>query len=356
MAPTYKPLSFAMPQFEQPVDFFTAEQAYAKQRATEIAQEAAQADAEMKTRKAEADQKLRGALVEQFGASGDYDPDTAFNIAKRVAAESGDLESMINIEKAQRERSTTRAPLDAQQRSFYEPILGRPIPEGTTMQDLTTGAALSKARTYADATDIYASDPNRQLRADKLAKELTGEQVQKLGADDAIQLGTLEEFGKKVDNVRETYMPYMAANRGERFLAAAANPNSAAARMKNELDLVATELAAAYNGKRLSDLDFKTMSKLVQYTDLDTTDTINDKFDRLKEFTGMKHDTMLESLNKARFNVSKFKPMLSVGNTPTSTVVDNPQNSLPGSSQGTEQTKVVGGVTYKKVPGGWLPQ
>jgi hypothetical protein len=369
MAPTYKPLSFTMPQFEQPVDFFTAEQAYAKQRATEIAQEAAQADAEIKVRKAEADEKLRGALTEQFGASGEYDPDTAFNIAKKFAAESGDLESMINIEKAQRERSATRAPLTAQQRSFYEPILERPIPEGTTMQDLTTAGALQRANAYGAQTDFNINSVNTDLRRRKLEQEVNGTRTRAPNTQETGMVGASDAATNLLDNISARYLPEIPENRGIRYAEAKANPNSAISRYVKDLSLAAKQVALSME-VRVTDQDYQIIADAAIPNDLDTMDTLIDKNQRLKDLVENRTRTNFNAMEGGGVNVTGLRNRKRVdfeGNditgalnrgTGDSVPLRNPANNLPGGSSqgGTTQTKTVGGITYQKVNGGWLPQ
>lgn len=309
--PAYKPLAVNV-QGSLPgvfdtaaIDFQDAQKQAEALQAQELANQINEIAAQRAQQNFDDQNQLRESLKQQFGQQEDgttpnFDPNAALETAMRLAGQQGDLDSMLNVTKAQRTLSGDRELTDVEAMQ-----LG--VPQGTTLsvakamqrsQDLN----LERAR-FDDPLRIQ----NRTLDATLKEQATVGGQIRPMRAPDAIQLGELEEFGKKVDNVRDTYMPYISENRGERFLAAAVNPNSAAGRMKNELDLIATELAAAYNGSRLSDLDFRTMSKLVNYGELDTLGTISDKFDRLKDFTSMKHDTMLESLEKANFNVSNFK-------------------------------------------------
>lgn len=347
MPPVYKPLTSAggltgapgVPAEifnEQALSLEDYERQNAQLRAQELANQSNEITVSQRQRAADQEAQLREALQSQYGGQdqSSFDPDAALQTAQRIALQSGDLDTALNIERITKERQQGTAPLTPQQRQLFEQQTGEALPEGITVRDLTTLAGLQKANTYAQQVGIYANDPNRELRAQRLAKELTGEQLRPLNADQVNTLNELESFSGFVDNVKQRYLPYISENRAERFLAASVNPNSAAARLKSELDLVATQLAAAYNGKRLSDLDFQTMSKLVQVSDLDTMETVVDRLDRLKEFTDFRKGNFVETLGKGNFNVSNFRiPRVSAGGAGTAETPSAVAPVIPGAGQ-----------------------
>lgn len=316
MPPSYKPLAAGIQGipdeiFNTPsVSWEDAQKTQALLRAQELNNQANEISLAEKQRIINSQKQLRDAISSQYGGMDpdSFDPDQALRTAEKLSFQTGDLDQALAIERARREHRAGVTPLSEVQRQFLMPSLnGQEIPEGITVQDLNLRAALERGNTYAQQVGIQANDPNRELNAETKRQRLLGEQIRPMTPSQVETLTEMNGLSGFVDNIKDRYLPYISENRGERFLDATVNPNSAAARMKGELDLIATQLAAAYNGKRLSDLDFKTMSKLVQVNDLDTMETVNDKLDRLKELMNLRKGNMLGALEQGRFNISGFK-------------------------------------------------
>lgn len=301
MPPTYNPLQAAIPSsgiigldFNTPaIDFTQAQQQQAQLLAQQLGNQQNEIRTDILKRQNEQANQLQDALKQQYGSmspTDTFDPDAALKTAQRIALTQGDLDTALSIEKTKNQFTNSGNQLlsPEQLRNFRD--AGIDLPDTATIAEARVAVALKNAGTNAGSLDIRS-----------------GKGYRALPASETNTLNEIDSLGVFVDNIKQRYMPYISENRGERFLDAAVNPNSAAARMANELDLIATQMAAAYNGKRLSDLDFKTMSKLVQIQPLDTLETVSDKLDRLKEFMAIRKQNLVGSLDKAKYNVSKFQ-------------------------------------------------
>lgn len=319
MPPSYKPLSasteaaptgvFAAPPNPSFMDF---EQAEALRRAQELTNQMNELKAQQMQQQFEASKQFGQAVQQQFGAQPDgstpeFDPNAVLNLAQKYSAQGGDMGSFLDAAKirnmSQNSSNRELAPeeLDALSAQGIE------LAPGSTIANARIAISLKNSGISAQRANIYANDPNREINALLKQQKLEGKEIRPLNAEQLNTINEIDSLSSFVDNVKERYIPYISENRGERFLEASLNPNSAAARLKSELDLVATQLAAAYNGKRLSDLDFKTMSKLVQPSDLDTMETVIDRLNRLKEMTELRRTGLLNTLETGQFNVSNFK-------------------------------------------------
>lgn len=317
MPPTYKPLQakvegipnevFGAPGYQSIEDF---DKMQAAALAQELNNQNNQITVQDRQRKFDQENQLRNALVARYGGADvqNFNPDEALQLAQSIALQNGDLDTALAVEKATRERNSANAPLTESQMQLYAPFLpGGSVPPGTTMKDIATLSGLQRSSAYAQSTDVYANDPNRQLNADIKEKRLAGEHVGEVPKEISNEMAELDTLPQFVSNIKDRYLPYISENRGERFLAATANPNSAAYRMMKELNLVATQLAAAYNGKRLSDLDYKIASDIIQINDLDTMGTIVDKMDRLNEFMRIRKLAKINAYEKGGINMDRFK-------------------------------------------------
>lgn len=320
MAPTYKPLTsaggltgapglppevFGAPQVRTIDDILREQEAL---RAQELANQSNEVLVAERQRIAQEGEARRQAIRDQYGdqPTESFNPDDALSVIQRLSIQQGDLDTALAIERTQKERKGS-APYSEFDRQVIEKELGYPLPEGATPSLVNTLVNLKGKNLYEQQLNDPLLAQNRQLNAILKGQQATGTQIKHLTPEQTGQITELESFSGFVDNVKNRYLPYISENRAERFLAAAANPNSAAARLNGELNLVATQLAAAYNGKRLSDLDFQTMSQLLKPNDLDTLETVADRLDRAVEFAEMRKGKYLGTLETARFNVTGFQ-------------------------------------------------
>ncbi|MBL0320545.1 MAG: hypothetical protein IPP74_14815 [Alphaproteobacteria bacterium] len=219
------------------------------------------------------------------------------DLGEGLALKYGMLDEAARLQNSKRTAGGDRLLTDTELAQFG-------LPEGSTVQTLKADQAAkrlalgNKNSAIADRRTV-TSETNTKIRQGTAPKGLTDSEVQSYNA--------LDDLSSLTKNVKETYMPYISENRAERFLAAATNPNSAAARMQAELTLLTTQMAAAWNGKRLSDLDYKTMAPLTQINDLDTLETVSNKLDRLEQIASIRRDNLTSNLEKSGRNVDNFK-------------------------------------------------
>lgn len=164
MPPVYKPLTSAggltgAPGL--PPEVFGAPQNlsiedYDKQEALLLAQELANQQNEIKlqeTQRVVNEQKqLRDAIASQYGGADtqSFDPDAALQTAQRIAIQTGDLDTALNIEKITKERNQGRTPLTPVQRQY----LGIPEDlEGLTEKDVSLKGALDRGSIYGKSVE-----------------------------------------------------------------------------------------------------------------------------------------------------------------------------------------------------------
>lgn len=319
MAPGYKPLTgagglqgapnlpaeiFKPPQFQSIEDY---DRAQAVLLAQELANQQNEIALQERQRIANEQATIRESIKNQYAGQEEFDPRIGLETAQRIAMQNGDYVTALNIEKTIKERSGTQ-PLTPSEREFFAPLVGGQLPENATLQQLQVWGALDRGNAWQDLNN----DPNRVAKRgwDRILAEqrATGTQVRPLTSGQEDELTGLSEIGDLTNNILDRYLPSISENRGERWLAAKVNPNSAIARMDNELTQLVFALAAARNGKRISDADFEYMAPLVKPNDLDTVATVEDKIRRVVEFAELRQINLLGVLGKSGRNVSKFGP------------------------------------------------
>jgi len=341
MPPSYKPLAAGVqgiPEeiFNNPgITFEDAQKQQALARAQELANQRSEQQVRSEEMQiAEAQRQLeqqarqRDAIIGKFGAGGgEFNPDEGLRTAQRVALEGGDISTALDIEKALRARkigggfggsgSAANMPLPEAMRIAASEQLGIELPPGTTQKDIATLTGIMRTRTYADQVGTYVNDPNRELNAQTKAARLAGEQVTKPSEKLALSVGASTAFGNEVDRTLERYVPYVSENRGVRFLAAMANPNSAAARYMGAVNLLAKQAALALED-RVTNEDYAIIKELSTPTELDTLETMMDKARELKGFIKRRTEQNLLAAESVNINVTKLKQMAGMSSpTPT---------------------------------------
>ena len=340
MPPSYKPIQVQAPQgltadaFATPsLSWEDASKTQALLRAQQISNEANQLQLEERQRQEEDKQRIRDALQTNFGGEwaglNPVNPDEAYQLAQKVAIESGDWQTAMTIEKAGKGGA-----LSPGQRQLFQSSLGIEIPADATAQDLNTLAALQKAQTYAQ----QVSDPKiaklRDLNAILAEQRATGNQIRPATAAQSGKVAAANSFIGQMDNLEQTYLPYVAENRAERFLTKAANPNSAEFRMQAELDLAAKSAALALED-RVTDKDFETIQKITLINDLDTPATVLDKMRRLKEYIYRRANEDVSAATANGFNVSGLRNPQSLQIPRAGTInVPNPEATPPLANYG----------------------
>lgn len=312
MPPQYNPLQLAQSLTAPPPGVFNQEattwdQEKAKQAALlaqKLNNESMQVTVGQKQRadnmQIQQEQGLQQAFGPQAdGSQPDFDPNKALDIAKKIAAQNGDLGSMLEITKAQRQYQNPGTQLLSP-----EQLIEFDLPEGSTVADAKLAISMKNSGISQGNLDIRLNDPNRELNADLKRQRRDGTQVRPMTEKQTEAETAFEDLLTYSEDVKNTYAPYISENRGKRFLDEAVNPNSPAARMQNELTLLATTLAAGFNGKRLSDLDQRTMEKLVKINKLDTMETVLDKFDRIQSFARSRQKNFFDVLNRRGYNTA----------------------------------------------------
>lgn len=175
MPPGYRPLQIpaamqAPPPGvfdQQAITFSDAEKAQAILRAQELANQSNQISVQTKQQTFDDDQKLREALVAKYGTGTEsFNPDDALQVAQGLAAQTGNLDSMLAIERAQKERrGDSNVPLTATQRQLVQSQTGLEVPEGVTAKDLMTVAGLQKANTYAKSVNETVDKRSDQIQS-----------------------------------------------------------------------------------------------------------------------------------------------------------------------------------------------
>lgn len=329
MPPSYKPLAAGIQGIPEEIfnnPGITFEDAQ-KQQALARAQELSNQMQEQNVRKNEAtigeqqrqlaqEAQQRDAIIAQFGGGNvdmnSYDPGAALSTLKRVAAQSGDVDTMLSIEKIERERRTARAeqqPVSAEMLQYLNSMNSdnpSPIPAGATLRDITAAAGLRRTSSYADMMNDPVRAENRRLNGILMEQRTTGSQIRPMTAPQVDQVNNLDEFSAKADEIVNTYMPYMTENRGVRFLQQAANPNSAEAGLYRELGLLAAILAKAHNSGALTDQDYLRALPLLKPEALDTNENIMFKVQRAMETNAVAKAVKLAGFEKGNFNIGGF--------------------------------------------------
>lgn len=247
------------------------------------------------------DQAERETLKAQFGGGEEMpDEDQVMSVIQRLAMQRGDADTVLGIEKIKNSR-------------------------------LAAQASQRRADIYENQVNNPLLNERRELQNDLMEQRRDGTQVRPLVSSQEDELTSLSEVGGLTTDILDRYMPHISENRAVRWAEAKANPNSAIARMDNELVQLVFALAAARNGKRISDADYRFMAPLVKPNALDTIATVEDKIRRVVEFAELRKGELLDVLKKSGRNVSKFTG----GNEPNP---DDLANSLAGSSQMDEET------------------
>lgn len=308
--PAYKPLAVNV-QGSLPgvfdtaaVDFGDAQKAAEALQAQELANQINEINAQKAQQAFDAENQLRESLKQQFGTQEDgttptFDPNAALETAMRLAGQQGDLDTMLNVTKAQRTLSGDRELTDVEAAQLNVPL-------GTT---LSVARAMQRSRDLQLETDKF-KDPlrvqNRELDATLKEQRSTGTQIRAPTEAMVNKIGASDAFDTYIQNIEDTYMPYVSENRGERFLARAVNPNSAEARLNNELQLAAKQAALSME-PRVTDQDYQIIANIATPNDLDTNETIIDRMHRLRQFVKTRIESDLNAADAGGYNVEGLK-------------------------------------------------
>lgn len=320
MAPTYKPLpipsglSAPPPVFTgtENLSFMDADAQWAQQRARELANQNNEVAVAEATRQAQEEKVYRDGLIQQFGtpdANGvipEFNPDDALQVAQRLALGQGDIDRALAIERATREHKANSAldvPLDPATLAAYRQYMPG-LPDGATERMVQGINKVRGTSVYSDQVHDPRLARNRELNATLQEQRATGTQVRPLTPGQVAKLGAGNAFIKQMEDMEARYVPYISENRGARFLAIAANPNSAAARLQGELELAAKQAALSLED-RVTDQDFQTIREITKIQNLDTIETVLDRMARLKQFIQRRNDSDLELMQKHGFNTEE---------------------------------------------------
>lgn len=317
MAPGYKPLTgagglqgapnlpaeiFKPPQFQSIEDY---DRAQAVLLAQELANQQNEIALQERQRIADEQATIRESIKNQYAGQEEFDPRVGLETAQRIAMQNGDYVTALNIEKTIKERSGNQ-PLTPSQRTLLAPMFEGGIPEGVSPSDLQLYGALQRGNVYADQVHDPLLAENRRINAILAHQRATGSQVRPPSAAQTAKIGAGDAFLAQMDDVEQTYIPYISENRGERFLANAVNPNSAAYRLSKELDLAAKQAALALED-RVTDKDYEIIQDIIQVNDLDTMETVLDKMNRLKIFVQRRNEADLNSMEGGGFNTKGLR-------------------------------------------------
>lgn len=176
MAPKYNPMQALAPtgiiaqDFNiQAQDFTDAEKIQAMLRAQELSNQQNEIAVQNNQQKFDNQNQLRDALKEQYGSLPEgeqFDPSAALDKAREIAFGQGDLDTALNIERAQKERRGGAIPLSENQRQFYGNALpGQEIPEGITAQDMNIYGALQRGNVYEQSARETADKRSDNLQS-----------------------------------------------------------------------------------------------------------------------------------------------------------------------------------------------
>lgn len=222
------------------------------------------------------DQAERQTLKAQFGSGEEMpDEDQVMSVIQRLAMQRGDADTVLGIERIKNQR-------------------------------LAADASQRRTDAYVNSVSNPLLDERRQLQNDLMTQRRDGTQVRPLVSGQEDELTGLSEISGLTSNILERYLPHISENRAMRWAEAKVNPNSAIARLDNELVQLVYALSAARNGKRISDADYRFMAPLVKPTALDTIATVEDKIRRVVEFAELRKGELLDVLKKSGRNVRNF--------------------------------------------------
>jgi len=312
-------------------------------------------DLEKRQRSAEQEKAMADQLAAQFGsaAPGQFNEDEALATIKRLAYQAGDRTAILEIERIENSRRDPRAgmgPLTQVQRDFFAPVLGGQIPDSVTQEDLLLREKLQASQrratdelltpqeaayygvdvgttkeslrlrqgqqrlnlqtSYQEGIDRRYDDPVRknlrELNAILTYQKATGTQVKQPAPAQIDQIVGMLDIQGTLEDVANRYFPELPEDRAIRWSEAKVNPNSAIARLVNEINLVTYALAAAFNGKRISESDYTYMAPLVTPQPLDTLATIQDKFLRVSEYANRRNLNFTNVLEGLGYNLQEF--------------------------------------------------
>lgn len=308
--PAYKPLAVNV-QGSLPgvfdtaaIDFGDAQKAAEALRAQELANQINTINAQKAQQNFDRENELTNSLKSQFGpqedgSTPDFDPNAAYETAKRIAIQHGDVDTALNITKAQRSLSGDRELTDVEATQLGVPL-------GTT---LSVARAMQRSKDLQLETTKF-NDPlriqNRELDATLKEQKSTGTQVRAPTEAMVNKIGASDAFDTYIQNIEDTYMPYISENRGERFLASSVNPNSAAARLNNELKLAAKQAALSME-PRVTDQDYQIIADIATPNDLDTNETIIDRMHRLRQYVKTRISSDLNAADAGGYNVEGLR-------------------------------------------------
>lgn len=275
-----------------PVDFKAVYNEGLKEKqaieAQQLNQQAVQLSVNEKQRAAAQEKAQAEAIAAQFGnmdPNAPVDMNKVWDIVQRTAIKNNDIKTATDIERATRESGSKKiSPAIATR-------LG--LPPGTTEAE----ARLVGYKTHTDNVQGRFDNPIQQARREygaiKAYQEITGTKIRQPTNSQEEEFKSLSNLRDFASNTLETYLPYISENRLVRWGEINVNSNSAVARFKNELVQLTYSLAAAYNGKKISETDYKFMAPLLEPQPFDTLETVEDKVRRALEFADISKENLV---------------------------------------------------------------
>lgn len=282
MPPAYKPLTSAggitgapglPPEIfgaPTPITFQGAEQINALQLAQELQNQNNQIAVQQRQQQQDYQNQVRDSLQHQFAGQdpGNIDPGEAMKTAYRIAAHAGDLDTMLNIEKATKERANSQA-YGPQERQILSQMIGQEVPENTTPQFANTLASLYGKNLYGQ--QLQNTQDNREADKEAMLPEGYYGNPTKKGAEEfrSVYKGTelvnsnldaLEASLERTGNAAATGAEYVLQRQlvGDLALAlkSPAFGNLGAALSPSEFALLTTQLPALISTPGFSLGDF----------------------------------------------------------------------------------------------------
>ena len=319
MAPTYKPLTsaggltgapglppevFGAPQVRTIDDILREQEAL---RAQELANQSNEVMVAERQRIANEGEARRQAIRDQFGdqPTESFNPDEALSVIQRLSIQQGDLDTALAIERTQKERKGSAA-YSPEERAILSKEFGYDLPEGISPSFANTLINLKGKNLYEQQINDPLLLKNREWNSILKEQQATGTQIRPPTSAQVAKFGAGDAFIQQMEDMEARYLPYISENRGERLLAAAVNPNSAAARLLGELNLAAKQAALSLED-RVTDQDYKTIQEIALPNDLDTMETARDRMARLKQFIRRRNDADLNAMQSGGFNTEGLR-------------------------------------------------
>lgn len=245
------------------------------------------------------------------GTTPEFDSDKLMDIIKRTAVETGDFNTAINAEKAQRQYQNPNNQL-----LTPEQLIEFDLEEGSTVADAKLAVSMRNSGVAAGHLDIRKNDPNRELSAEQKRRKLAGTEFQKVS--DA-EIGKLENADGALESINEIVNEEtglllqldpgaLSALKAGKLTGKYKDPGSPAYRMYARLELLKKQVARMNDSGALTQLDVDMFEPLTVGSPIyDDKNSVATRMYDLTSYIQKKQESIIKRNEQGYRNMDRFK-------------------------------------------------